>query len=191
MYQIEIQIQAGKQFIIDLGADNYNLPNYFGYKRYYYYRKRAEGQNTLVIGDVNYTIPDQISTATGKFLRTESNEKSAISVVDLSTAYENVISGYKGIWFKNNRTTIILQDEILLNNTEIVRWTVHTKGTIKINGKVANISMSGCSQYLLTEIYSGDNSLEFQTGLDNSYDVNYPKEFDSVQKEYNRNDIKN
>ena len=56
---------------------------------------------------------------------------------------------------------------------------------------MANISISGCSQYLLAEIYSEDNSLEFQTCLDNSYDVNYPKEFDSVQKEYNRNDIKN
>ena len=46
--------------------------------------------------------------------------------------------------------------------------------------------MSGCSQYLLAEIYSEDNSLEFQTGLANSYDINYPDEFDSVEKEYNR-----
>jgi hypothetical protein len=40
---------AGVRWAMDLGADDYNLPGYFGGKRWNYYRLRAEGQNTPVI----------------------------------------------------------------------------------------------------------------------------------------------
>ena len=40
---------AGARWAMDLGADDYNLPGYFGAQRWNYYRLRAEGQNTLVI----------------------------------------------------------------------------------------------------------------------------------------------
>ena len=40
---------AGARWAMDLGADDYNLPGYFGKQRWDYYRLRAEGQNTLVI----------------------------------------------------------------------------------------------------------------------------------------------
>lgn len=43
-------ISANGSFIIcDLGSDSYNMPGYFGSYRWSYYRKRAEGQNTLVM----------------------------------------------------------------------------------------------------------------------------------------------
>ena len=40
---------AGARWAMDLGADDYNLPGYFGGQRWNYYRLRAEGHNTLVI----------------------------------------------------------------------------------------------------------------------------------------------
>lgn len=43
-------INANGYFMIcDLGSDSYNMPGYFGNYRWSYYRKRAEGQNTLVM----------------------------------------------------------------------------------------------------------------------------------------------
>ena len=39
----------GVRWACDLGADDYNMPGYFGGKRWTYYRLRAEGHNTLVI----------------------------------------------------------------------------------------------------------------------------------------------
>jgi len=35
----------GQRWAVDLGADDYNLPGYFGGKRFSYYRLRAEGHN--------------------------------------------------------------------------------------------------------------------------------------------------
>lgn len=39
----------GTFIITELGSDSYNMPGYFGCYRWSYYRKRAEGQNTLVM----------------------------------------------------------------------------------------------------------------------------------------------
>jgi len=38
----------GERWAVELGGDDYNLPGYFGKKRWEYYRLRTEGQNTLV-----------------------------------------------------------------------------------------------------------------------------------------------
>jgi len=39
----------GTRWALDLGADNYNMPGYFGKQRWTYYRMRAESHNTLVL----------------------------------------------------------------------------------------------------------------------------------------------
>src|SRR6185437_11163825 len=46
----------GVRWALDLGPDNYNLPDYFGKKRFTYYRLRTEGHNTLTIGTENQNI---------------------------------------------------------------------------------------------------------------------------------------
>ncbi len=188
---------AGKRILMDLGSDNYNLPNYFGNKREQYYKKRAEGQNTLVIGNVSYTTPDQVKNTVGEFIRNEFDAKSAISIVDMSTAYTTVDSGSRGVWFKDNRSTVVLQDEIKLKSEQIVRWAVHaqtatwhddsgqylnkcvkkdTAGEIKISkdGRSATITRTGTNQHLYAEIVSSDTSLKFTKELARSYDKNYP-----------------
>ena len=38
---------GGQRFIADLGADNYALPEYFGSRRFAYYRKNSRGHNVL------------------------------------------------------------------------------------------------------------------------------------------------
>ena len=52
----------GVRWVTDLGADDYNIPDYFGTGGYNLYRKRPEGNNCLVInpregyhGPVSYT----------------------------------------------------------------------------------------------------------------------------------------
>ena len=188
---------AGKRLLMDLGSDNYNLPNYFGNKREQYYKKRAEGQNTLVIGDVSYLKQDQVKNTIGEFIRNEFSEKSAISIVDMTTAYTTVNSGTRGVWFKDNRSTVVLQDEIKLKSEQIVRWGVHaqtanwyddsgeylnkcvtknTIGEIKISkdGRSATITRNDINQHLYAEIVSSDTSLKFTKELARSYDNKYP-----------------
>ena len=39
----------GQRWITAMGSDDYNLPGYFGDKRWTYYRLGTQGQNTLLI----------------------------------------------------------------------------------------------------------------------------------------------
>jgi hypothetical protein len=50
-------MRRGVRWFVDLGADNYNLPGYFGGQRWNYYRMRAESHNTLVLNPTDQ--PDQ------------------------------------------------------------------------------------------------------------------------------------
>ena len=125
-----------QQFINELGAERYSgsnqIDNYFGENRKKLYRKRAEGQNTLVIGEVTQNEPDQITSAVSELLRKDSNNKSAIGIVDMAPAYKQVSEGKRGLFFKSNRSVAVIQDEIQLSSKEIVRWSAHTSHTINI-----------------------------------------------------------
>lgn len=172
----------GCRFLDDLGSDNYGLPGYFVASRWTYYRKRAEGQNTLVIGAVSRNTPDQAPTANGRFTRVESSASSSIAVVDMAAAYTQVTEGQRGIFFRDNRTTIVVQDEIRLDTPEIVRWQVHTRGRIAVSadGRTAVITDNG--RRLYCEIVAQDASLRFTTRAAESYDPYYK----DTEGEYDR-----
>jgi|GEM_PF-1275186 len=169
---------AGTRFFTELGSDDYNIPGYFGDLRWTYYRKRAEGQNTLVIGKVSYKTPDQIAAAVARFQRVESNAASAIAVVDTTPAYKkmtNMTSGTRGILFTDDRSTVILQDEAFFSKTNTVRWGAHTPGTIIINEGGRSAFIKRGNVYLYCEIVSDDPTLRFSSAAAKSYDPNYPK----------------
>ncbi len=174
----------GKQFIVELGTDNYNLPEYRNR-----YKKRAEGQNTLVIGDVSYKIPDQVANAVAHITRHEGNAHTSIAVVDMKPAYvETVSTAVRGLLFTDDRSTIVVQDEITLKSPQVVRWSAHTTGNIEIakDGRSATISIEGASKRLYAEIVSSDTSLKFTSGKANSFDPNYFKDSTSSEIEDDR-----
>ena len=67
---------AGVRWAMDLGADDYNLPGYFGGQRWNYYRLRAEGHNTLVINPGG--TPDQDPAASTRITRFESTPEPGV-----------------------------------------------------------------------------------------------------------------
>ena len=167
---------AGSQFFTDLGYASYSLPDYFGSLRWTYYRKRAEGQNTLVMGDVSYQNPDQAPNATAAFDRVESNDSTGIAILDTAAAYKDiasVTSSKRGLLFTDNRSTVIIQDEVHLEEATTVRWGAHTPGTITVSedGRSA-IIRNGDNAYLYCEIVSDDPTLRFTGGIAKSYDPN-------------------
>lgn len=175
----------GYRFLDDLGSDSYELPGYFQATRWNYYRKRAEGQNTLVIGDVSFRTPDQVPTATGVFNRVEFGETSSLAIVDMTTAYTQAREGQRGILFRDDRSTVIVQDEMHLASPEIVRWQVHTRGkiTVSADGRTAMIKDGSHSMYI--ELVAADASLKFTTMAANSYDPHYK----NVDGEYSRSNL--
>lgn len=178
-----ILYSKGHKFFDDFGKENYEVPGYFswpGGSRYSYYRKRAEGHNTITIGECDKNKYDQEYYSSSKFSRIESNDISSLAILDMKDAYRNYspIQFNRGMLFTDNRSTIIIQDELKLNEKYEIRWQAHTlkefKTSIESNGKSAILDAGDCKLYC--EIVSPDAEdldLRFALFPAESFDKNY------------------
>lgn len=117
----------GVRWGVDLGADNYNLPGYFGNRRWSYYRLRAEGHNTLVINPGQE--PDQDPAASA---RTTTFRARGVALADLTAAYgRHARSVQRGISLVGGKE-VLLQDEIETKAPAEVWWFFHTPAEIRI-----------------------------------------------------------
>jgi len=125
----------GKRWAVDLGGDDYNLPAYFGNKRWTYYRLRSESHNTLVINGEN-----QDPNAPAPIVAFSSKPERAFAVADLSKAYtKNAKSVRRGMALLD-RKHVLVEDEIEAENPVDVAWGMLTPAKIKIAESVAELS---------------------------------------------------
>ncbi|KKI93255.1 hypothetical protein WQ54_05315 [Bacillus sp. SA1-12] len=141
---------SGVQWADELGADNYNLPGYFDMNsgRWNYYRKRAEGQNTLVVNPKNG--PDQNIKASATITDFSSTAQQGFTIIDMSSAYErDAVSVRRGMALTEGRTIVVIQDELKLKAPSEVYWFMHTKSKIEISKdkKTATLLQSGKRLY--------------------------------------------
>ena len=54
---LQVKRALGQRWALDLGGDDYNMPAYFGNKRWTYYRLKTAGQNTVSLGGSNQAAP--------------------------------------------------------------------------------------------------------------------------------------
>lgn len=121
----------GYRWAMDLGAENYNLPGYFGGARWTYYRLRAEGQNTLVLNPG--PGPDQDPKAAARVERFESTPARAVAVVDLTPAYaRHARSVRRGVALLD-RTRLMVQDEVRADAPVDAWWFMHTPARIRLS----------------------------------------------------------
>src|ERR1043166_2843375 len=142
----------GVRWFVDLGADDYNLPGYFGGQRWTYYRMRAEGHNVLVLNPTNQ--PDQNPRAAAKITRFDSKPQRALAIADLTSAY----SGHareilRGIALLD-RQQVLVEDEVKCDRAFDVWWFAHTPAQVEISpdGRSATLSHSG--KKLIAKIHS-------------------------------------
>ncbi len=177
-------------FIIDeLGSDSYNVEKYFGSDggRWCYYRKRAEGQNTLVMrptgtswngaaGNPSDEEPkpelDQLHNASSKVIDHSFGDTASYAVIDMAPAYTYMTSGKRGLYFKDNRSVIVIQDEATFSETMDIWWFAHTQGNITIldGGRKALIERNGLTLY--AELIGMDGAVFAQMAAE-SLDQNY------------------
>ncbi|MGQ9463026.1 MAG: heparinase II/III domain-containing protein [Candidatus Fervidibacter sp.] len=135
----------GHRWALDLGADNYNLPGYFGGQRWTYYRLRAEGHNTLVINPSQG--PDQDPRAETKIVRFVSQPERAFAIADLTSAYagHSAKKVLRGILLDRKRQCVIVQDEVELRQAGEIWWFMHTPATVQLNdeGRKATLTQGG------------------------------------------------
>jgi len=133
----------GTRWFMDLGADDYNLPGYFGKQRWSYYRMRAEGHNTLVINPSPEA--DQELRAVSKIVRFESKPARTFAIADLTQAYaKNARSVKRGVAMLD-RKTVLIEDEIACNSAADVWWFAHTPAKVEItdNAAAATLMLDG------------------------------------------------
>ena len=156
----------GQRWAVDLGADDYNLPGYFGGKRFSYYRLRAEGHNTLLINPDQK--PDQDPRATARISRFASQPERAFAIADLTLAYAKrasrvergvaLLSGPAGAGFEERnpqsvprpvrepgkRRYVLVQDETAADKAE-VWWFMHTPAAVTLggDGRTATLDLGG------------------------------------------------
>ncbi len=136
----------GHRWAIDLGADDYNLPGFFGRERWTYYRLRAEGHNTLVINPSHE--PDQDPRAEAKIVKFVSLPERAFAIADLTPAYaRHAEKVMRGVMLDRKGRFVVVQDEITLRQQGEIWWFMHTPAIVQFSddGKTA-ILVQGNSQ---------------------------------------------
>jgi hypothetical protein len=151
----------GVRWFLDLGTENYNLPGYWNMgangQRWQYYRKRAEGQNTLVINP--NSKPDQDVYAKTKIDTFKSSSKKSFAIADITDAYKsNTLSVKRGVALYKNTGTMLVQDEIVTNSPSDIWWFAHTDSNIEINPDRKSAILSKNGKKVLVTILSPNNS---------------------------------
>jgi hypothetical protein len=133
----------GQRWAADLGGDDYNLPGYFGGKRYTYYRLRAEGHNTLVLNPDQR--PDQDPKAEAKISRFVSEGQRAFAVADLTPAYAKHARRVERGVALFDRRSVLVQDEVEAKQPAELWWFMHTPAAIALgeDGRTATLDRQG------------------------------------------------
>ena len=129
----------GVRWVEDLGSDNYNLPEYFGYKRWNYLRLTNMSHNTLVIGG-------QLQNAEASpcpLTDFNSDSKKGDATFDLSSCYlgqaKKVIRHAE---FNRAKQHVTITDSIDGAQAP-VRWAIVTRAKITIDGQTATLRKAG------------------------------------------------
>ncbi len=150
----------GVRWAEDLGIEDYDLPGYFDDgptgQRWTYYRKRAEGQNTLVINPGMGA--EQLVTATAEITAFESTPEEAIAITDLTPNYPEANQVSRGLALFNYRREVLIQDEITLRQPGDIWWFMHTKTQIEVQQGGQSAILQQGNQRLWAQIVSPQNA---------------------------------
>lgn len=138
----------GERWAEELGPGNYNAPEYFvglvGFGRWQSYRKRAEGQNTLVINPT-MTPEDQYALAKVNISSFEENNDGGKAIIDMTDAYclNNVKSVVREFELFDNYSKLRITDVVSCPSESEMYWFMHTKADIEISdaGKTAKLTI--------------------------------------------------
>jgi hypothetical protein len=124
----------GQRWAVDLGSDDYELPGYFGDRRYSYYRISTRGHNTITLDNHN-----QNEKAVCPIVSFHSVANRSDAVIDLHEAYrENARRVMRGVALLDRRQ-VLIQDELDLSRTSDISWGFHTCANVRISGSTATL----------------------------------------------------
>ncbi|KAG8896935.1 hypothetical protein FRB99_008570 [Tulasnella sp. 403] len=162
----------GVRWAGELGSGDYDAVGYFSSElqdsqRWLYYRKRTEGQNTLVLNEQNQAVSALTPSNFGSSNTTQGSstvlqvpaDSTAFFTTDMTATY-NGTSIKRGIRFINGRKQVLLQDDIT-NAALPIQWRMHTNATVALNGASATLTLGG--QTMQVSILNPPTGATFQT----------------------------
>jgi hypothetical protein len=124
----------GVRWAVDLGGDDYNLPGYFGDKRWDYYRLRTEGHNTLTIDGRN-----QDERAVAPIVDFGTTPTGAYAVADLTAAYSPTC-GKVARRVQRVQRDVVVTDTIEAPEGTPIVWALHTREQVTLRGSMATLT---------------------------------------------------
>ena len=129
---------GGQRWAMDLGSDNYNLPQYFGKLRWTYYRLRTESHNTMLIDSANQD-PKAAAPITEHSFRPER----ALVRIDLSRAYPDKVTKLERTVALVKRRVVVIQDKIRARRPVEALWGMVTDADVHLAGRLAELRKPG------------------------------------------------
>ncbi|MBQ8372383.1 MAG: hypothetical protein IJX38_05570 [Clostridia bacterium] len=164
----------GTVWFTDLGTENYNCHGFWPEAtRYRYYVMKPEGNNTLALASNATVVPwGQTLAGTGETTNYQSNEFGSLITYDLTSAFGGLAASWnRGVLLTNNRTTTIIQDEVMFGSgMQSVYWFGHFNNNdideviISDDGRTAYMfnKVNGVETCLRVSIVAAKKSLKFE-----------------------------
>ncbi|MDH7569684.1 MAG: heparinase II/III family protein [Armatimonadota bacterium] len=131
----------GERWIVDLGTERQTyLSHQHSFKRWEFYRIRAEGHNTLVMNPTK--APDQEPRAKAAINPFDPTPARARAVVDLTAAYGASARRVERVFTMENFREVRVADEVDAPKPADLWWFAHTGAVIALSeeGRVATLS---------------------------------------------------
>ncbi len=126
----------GVRWAMDLGPDDYSLPDYFSAEmRSRYYRTSTIGHNTIVTNG-----ECQPHAARAVIVNESFGEMISVVVMDLSTAYPNAVSALRGFALIDRRHVLIVDEIVPKECLSSVEWQLHTTAWVGLSAAVATLT---------------------------------------------------
>ncbi len=108
-------------------------------------RRRAAGQNTIVVNPVASPAPDQNPTAEAKLTEMRGSMERIYAVVDMTSTNSAIARGKRGVMLTENRSVAVIQDELVLKAPGKIVWSVYTPASVTLQGgnKIAKLEKNG------------------------------------------------
>ncbi|KAM0789095.1 hypothetical protein ACM66B_003152 [Microbotryomycetes sp. NB124-2] len=145
----------GQRWAGELGSGDYLSEGYFSSEaqdsqRWLYYRKRTEGQNTILVDNDNELVAGLPTTSfdtTGEqqdaLVYKPANSSTAYFSMDFAKQLNETSSAKRAIRLLNGRRQILIRDE--LTTTASASWRMHTNATVSLSSdnQVATLNLGG------------------------------------------------
>lgn len=183
----------GARWAGDLGSEDYNSQGYFSSdaqdsQRWLYYRKRTEGQNTVLVAGQNQLVtahPSIMGNGTTGDEQGSSTvydvpaDSTAFWAADLASAYGNVTAFQRGVRMLNARRQVLLQDDITASQPLV--WRMHTNASVSLDpNNPTSATLTIGSETLTMRILNAPSGAAFGTANATRLDTDPPLPVDQA-----------